>query len=78
MCGAYGNTEEHHIFEGSNRQMSEHYGLKVNVCRRCHTTLHSSYGNDERACLHAIGQKTYEDKIGSREKFIEEFIRSYL
>ena len=28
--------------------------------------------------LHVKGQMIYEEKIGSREEFIKEFIRSYL
>lgn len=40
ICGATCKTEEHHIFEGSNRKMSEEYGLKINVCRVCHRNIH--------------------------------------
>ena len=29
LCGRYGLMEEHHIFSGANRKLSEKYGLKV-------------------------------------------------
>ena len=36
LCGRYAQTEEHHIFGGPNRKLSEEYGLKVDLCRECH------------------------------------------
>ena len=30
--------EEHHIFGGPNRHLSEEYGLKVYICPECHRT----------------------------------------
>ena len=27
LCGRYGQTEEHHIFGGANRKVSEKYGV---------------------------------------------------
>lgn len=40
ICHASCRTDEHHIFEGSNRQASELYGLKVDICRICHERGH--------------------------------------
>lgn len=31
------NLEEHHVFGGPLRSLSEHYGLKVYLCHRHHT-----------------------------------------
>lgn len=31
------NLEEHHVFGGPLRPLSEHYGLKVYLCHRHHT-----------------------------------------
>lgn len=37
LCRRYGQTEKHHIFEGSGRRrLSEKYGLWVDLCHRCH------------------------------------------
>jgi hypothetical protein len=36
ICGEYGPTEEHHIFGGSNRKISEQNGFKVDLCHFCH------------------------------------------
>ena len=39
-CGDTRNLEEHHIFYGrKNRKLSEHYGMKVRLCPRCHRFL---------------------------------------
>lgn len=35
LCGRYTQTEEHHIFGGPNRTLSEQYGLKVDLCLEC-------------------------------------------
>ena len=78
LCGKYGNTEVHHIFGGSVRQTSDKYGLIVHLCPTCHNKLHGKYGDNTKQMLHIIGQQAYEEQIGNRETFIEEFIRSYL
>lgn len=43
LCNLIGDSrrwhkylEEHHCFEGSNRSLSEHYGLKVYLCLEHH------------------------------------------
>ena len=37
LCDSEGNLEEHHIFGGNpGRRLSEHYGLKVKLCKACH------------------------------------------
>lgn len=80
LCRKYTCTEEHHIFEGRNRQQSEAYGLKVYLCPVCHRTgpraAHSNTETKER--LHRIGQMAFERKGGSREDFIRIFGKSYL
>ena len=78
MCKSYENFEEHHVFGGSSRQVSDKYGLFIHVCRDCHNFIHSKEGKECREHLHKVGQEIYEERFGSREKFIEEFIRSYL
>ena len=77
LCGDKA-TDTHHIFEGSGRRVrSDYRKLTVRLCRACHSRLHD-VGGPEMDYLHRIGQRAYEDKIGTREQFREEFIRSYL
>ena len=76
LCGKYGDMELHHIFGGSVRQTADKHGLVVHLCPSCHKRLHDH--GENKQLLHEIGQQAYEDQIGTREQFIEEFIRSYL
>ena len=77
MCGdvAY---HTHHLFGGPCRKASDKRGLTIRLCPDCHAYLHSSRGAKTMKYLHELGQRTYEEKIGSREQFRQEFIRSYL
>ena len=71
--------EEHHIFGGAaRRSISDKYGLLIHVCRDCHNFIHGKDGKEVMKFLHEEGQRIYEERYGTREKFIEEFIRSYL
>lgn len=80
ICGKYGDTECHHIFFGSNRKYSEQYGLTVYLCPQCHRTSEVSvHKNGEvNRTLKRIGQRAFENKCGSRDKFIKIFGRNYL
>ena len=79
ICGAYGHTDEHHVFGGSCRKISDRYGLVVHLCRSCHSLIHdSANGAKTKQYLHQRGQIIYEERFGSRQDFIREFIRSYL
>lgn len=40
--------EEHHIFGGPNRHLSEEYGLKVYICPECHRTSARAVHQDRR------------------------------
>lgn len=79
VCGEKRNLEEHHIFQGSNRSLSEHYGLKVMLCHRCHNEPPEGahFNNALRRELHAVGQLAFEKKYGP-EKFMNEFGRDYI
>ena len=76
LCGQYGHMEVHHIFGGSVRETCDKHKLIVHLCPMCHKRLHDH--GDNKQLLHEIGQQVYEDKIGTRQEFIQEFIRSYL
>lgn len=79
ICGAYGRMDEHHVFGGPCRKISDRYGLVVHLCRSCHSLIHDSVnGSNTKLYLHQRGQMIYEEQIGSRQDFIREFIRSYL
>ena len=79
LCGKWGRLDEHHIFGGPCRKTSTRYGFVVHICRDCHSLIHdASEGIELRDYLRQKGQIVYEERIGSREQFIKEFIRSYL
>ena len=69
--------EEHHIFEGTGRRkVSDSRGMLVHLCRNCHRKIHEKH--EQEMELKELGQRIYEEQIGTREEFIREFIRSYL
>ena len=77
LCGSPAD-HTHHIFEGTGcRKNSDKRKLLVRLCWRCHGKLHDTSCPDMKY-LHELGQRTYEEKIGTREQFRQEFIRSYL
>ena len=90
LCGREDGLEEHHIFQGSNRKLSEKYGIKAWLCHFCHKgvttydgTIEIWSGNRrETICtmdlLHILGQIAWEDNYGSREEFRAIFGRNYL
>lgn len=79
MCGEYGKTERHHVFQGAYRKKSEAHGFVVNLCHWCHQVppkgVHHNKKN--RIALRQICQKEFE-KTHTREDFIAEFGRNYL
>lgn len=72
-------TEEHHIFGGKNRKLSERYGLKVYLCPYCHRDnkggVHGNAGKMEH--LQRIGQAAFE-RNHTREEFVDVFGKNYL
>ncbi len=77
LCGSYNGIQEHHIFGGPDRKMSEKYGLKVHLCVLCHDRVHGKNGKPMMDMLHEIGQRAFEETY-DREKFRKEFRKSYL
>ena len=80
LCGEYGQTEEHHIFGGPNRPLSEQYGLKVDLCLKCHRFGNHAVHKDQAVMneLHKQGQEAFENHFGSRQQFMQIFGRNYL
>ena len=72
----------HHIFYGSRRNLSEKYGFVIplaphlHVCGKCSVHEHPNTGLDLR--LKQMAQRYFEENIGDREDFIQEFGKSWL
>ncbi len=75
LCGRP-SAHVHHIFGGPCRKASDRHRLIVHLCVDCHMRVHKA--GLEMQLLHRIGQQAFEEQIGTREEFREEFIRSYL
>ena len=70
--------EEHHIFGGPNRPISEAEGLKVFLCQDCHTGKDGVHRDiNKMRFLQQEGQRKYEE-THSRAQFMKLFGRNYL
>lgn len=81
LCNKSCPTEEHHIFGGGMRKLSEQYGLKVHLCHWCHNE--PPYGvhfNEERNnILKASAQSRAMYLYGlTEDDFRKIFRKSYL
>lgn len=74
LCGARENLEEHHLLCGSQRKKAEEYGLKIDLCHKCHMKVQQSPSLMKWS--RALGQRMFEEQY-TREKFIKEFGRNY-
>lgn len=78
----HSRLQEHHIFDGPNRKLSEEYGLKVCLCLPHHLNgfgpeaVHSNA--EVMRLLQQAGQQAFEERCGSRKDFIEKFGRNYI
>lgn len=85
MFGDYsikGGMQEHHIFGGPNRHLSEKFGLKVKLCFKHHgqrgpDDVHRPDLNGYSDLLKQKGQRAFEERY-SHEKFMEVFGKNYL
>lgn len=74
------DLEEHHIFYGPNRNLSEKYGLKVMLCRYhhqgdiqgAHDAIHNNPDKTNDIRLKQIGQQAWERKYAKAEAGTEE------
>lgn len=82
LCGRWGLLEEHHIFGGANRKLSEKYGLKVGLCGiSCHREgPEAAHRCAETAqMLHEYGQKKFMNEQGATiDEFRAVFGKNYL
>ena len=62
------------------RKYSEQYGLTVYLCPECHRNSEVSVHKNREVnrTLKRIGQRAFESKCGSRDKFIKIFGKNYL
>ena len=72
LCGRYCQTQEHHIFGGPNRSVSEKYGLKVQLCLDCHLGKDGVHGGTDKAInlkkgLHKCGQLVFESYYADKK-----------
>lgn len=68
----------HHIFHGIGRKAADKYGYIAPLCRVHHSSLHDGKEQETDKILKQLAQWHFEENIGSREEFIQEFGRSYL
>ena len=85
LCGRNGSQDQldkHHIFGGSNRKLSEKYGLTVHLCHnRCHIFGKDAVHNSAETMqeLHEYGQKKAMEENGwTVEDFRAVFGKSYI
>ena len=74
------DVEWHHVFFGrANKKLSDKYGMIVPLCAEHHrgmTGVHRNRMVDLK--VKEMGQRAFEEKIGSREDFMKIFGRNYL
>lgn len=79
ICGGRVWLEEHHIFGGANRKLSEKYGLKVYLCHYCHNEpplgVHHNRENADR--LREMGQKAFNSTYPNKD-FVKIFGRNFI
>ena len=73
------NLDEHHIFNGPNRRLSEKYGLKVYLCKEHHlTSKEAIHKNAEiRQEVQKMGQIAFMKKYPDKD-FMKIFGQNYL
>lgn len=75
------DLHSHHILYGNARRSnSEKYGMKVFLCAPHHNMSDEGVHFNSRAdmLLKQEAQRFFEANIGTREQFIELFMKSYL
>ena len=75
------NLQEHHIYGGPNRALSEEYGLKVYLCPEDHLwgkdSVHNNPMGDNNRYLQEQGQRAFERRypeLSFREIFGKNYI----
>lgn len=80
-CGALYGLENHHVFGGPLRKLSEHWGLKVWLCHRHHNEPPEGvhHNREKREELQDFAQRMAMKVYGwDIDDFREIFMRNYL
>lgn len=78
LCGRQTGLERHHVMAGSNRKLSEKYGLTVWLCHNCHTgTKGAQYDRTKGDFLKQDAQRAFEKEY-SHEEWMDIFRKNYL
>ena len=79
VCGRRAGLEIHHVLGGvANRKLSEKYGLKVKLCKGCHTGKGGAqYEFELNQRLKREAQEAFE-KIHSHDEWMQVFRKNYL
>ena len=79
LCGSCRNLEEHHIYGGALRNISEREGFKVWLCHNCHNEPPNGVHHNEKMnkMLKRRCQVEYES-THSREEFVKLIGQSYI
>ena len=79
LCGRVVGLEVHHILGGvANRKLSEKYGLKVWLCRNCHTGRDGAqYDQQKNLQLKRDAQYAFE-RTHNRKEWMTLFGKNYL
>ena len=81
LCNTSQWLEEHHIFEGANRKLSEKYGLKVWLCHSHHNEPPNGVHHNKENMLELkrIGEKCFIEYYNkTADDFIKIFGKNYL
>jgi hypothetical protein len=81
FCYTQRGLHVHHVFSGTaNRKKSEQHGMKVFLCGTHHNLSNDSvhFNRTMDLMVKKKAQKVFEEKVGTRDYFIQEFGRSYL
>ena len=81
LCGRWGPLERHHVFGGPKRQLSERYGLTVDLCRSCHNEppcgVHFN-PHTRRIIQREAQRRAMREQTWSTEDFVRVFGKNYL
>lgn len=81
LCGRWGPLERHHVFGGPKRQLSERYGLTVDLCHSCHNEppngVHFNL-NTRRIIQQEAQRRAMKEQTWSTEDFVRVFGKNYL
>ena len=81
ICGGHSWIEEHHVFGGANRKLSEKYGLKVYLCHWCHNEPPNGvhHNSENRQTLQRRAQENAMNHYGwTEDDFRRIFGKNYL